>query len=339
MKENQSLEHEKRVHMVYGVMFSIIAVAALVVMVKSYLDANNTVTQTSSIGNATPTLNAYVQTTSAGGAAEDNAAYTGQSATVTLTENTTTDIYIHGAASDTNGCSDITAANATWSIKIYRSNQGAACTADSNDCYSSDETGLSTNNCSGTDNDLDYEFAFTTANSLGLQYYADPTDAGSANAATDWTAQVTVNDGDASQSATDTFEMATTRALSASGQSISYGSVSLGALSSETSITITNTGNASIDVQASATDMSCANSTSIDLDTVDAVGMKTTSLSGESVLTNYTKMRNTANTMDMSIAQRTGAASTGTLYFRFLAPSTGVSGSCNSTVTLTSTAG
>lgn len=332
-------EREKRMHIVYGTMFSVIALAALVAVVKTYLDANNTVAQSASVTNATPSLSVNLS-----GSTAASTSFTNDSATVTLTADDGKDVYVHGTATDTNGCDDIIKANATWTLDVYRTNLAATstCGADKLNCYKdASESTLTTSSCTagGSDTGLDYEFG-----PIHLQFYANATDA-STYSATDWTAYVTVDDantGGSVASSTDTFELASTTALDASGQTLAYGTVALGALATEQSIAAKNTGNRQIDMTVTSNDFSCANATTIDLDTVDALGATTTSRSASTTLTDYGKVRNTtggAITLDRSlIAQTTSASSSGTLYFRFAAPSSGAGGACSATVTLSSVA-
>ncbi|MBI2484447.1 hypothetical protein HYV71_04665 [Candidatus Uhrbacteria bacterium] len=332
-------ERERRMHIVYGAMFSVIALAALVAVVKTYLDANNTVSQTASVTNATPSITVNLSDN----AASTTSNYSDASTTVTLTENSGKSVYVHGTATDTNGCDDITKANATWDLVVYRTNLAATstCSADNANCYKdASESTLTTSGCTagGSDTGLNYEFG-----PISLQFYADATDA-STYSGTNWTAYVTVDDANSSgsvASSTDTFEVASTNALDASGQTLAYGSVALGALSSEQSITVSNTGNRQIDATVSSTDFSCANDTSIDLATVDALGATTTSRAASTTLTDYGKVRNSGSeiTLDTSLAQQSSnTSSTDTLYFRFEAPSSGAGGACTATVTLTSSA-
>ena len=100
------MSKQKNSQIVYAVTFSVIAVVALVglVMVKS--EADDT-TQSGSVANATPTVDS-VTTALATGGADDTS--------LTLTENTTTTVYVHGTATDNNGCAEIDAAN-QWSLK------------------------------------------------------------------------------------------------------------------------------------------------------------------------------------------------------------------------------
>ncbi|MBI4250222.1 hypothetical protein HY622_01390 [Candidatus Uhrbacteria bacterium] len=339
MALQQNTEREKRMHIVYGTMFSVIALAALVAVVKTYLDSSNTVSQDATVTNATPSITVNLSDN----AASTTSNYSDASSTVTLTENSTKNVYVHGTATDTNGCDDVTQANATWDLVVYRTSLAgtSTCSADNTNCYKdASESTLTTSGCTagGSDSGLNYEYG-----PVALQFYTDATDA-STYSGTDWTAYVTVDDantGGSVASSTDTFEVASTNALNASGQTLSYGSVALGALSSEQNISVKNVGNRQIDMQVSSTDFSCANSTTIDLATVDALGATTTSRSASTTLTDYGKVRNSGGeiTLDRSLTKQTGAASSsGSLYFRFAAPSSGAGGACSATVTLTSVA-
>lgn len=332
-------ERERRMHIVYGTMFSVIALAALVAVVKTYLDANNTVSQSASVTNATPSIAVNLSDNTA----STTANYSDASSTVTLTENSVKNVYVHGTATDSNGCDDVTKSSATWDLVVYRTGLAATstCTADRLNCYKdASETTLTTSGCTagGSDAGLNYEYG-----PIALQFYADATDASTYSSDT-WTAYVTVDDantGGSVASSTDTFEMNSQNALDASGQTLSYGSVALGALASEQTVTVKNTGNRQIDMNVSSTDFSCANSTTIDLATVDALGATTTSRAASSTLTDYGKVRNSGSEISLNTSltkQLAAASSSGSLYFRFAAPSSGAGGACTATVTLSSVA-
>ena len=86
---------------------------------------------------------------------------------VNLVEDTTITLYIHGSASDADGCSDINTAS-NWINVIYRTNHASveSCTADNNDCYQTNEAAdLALTSCSGTT--LNYQQTDT------IVYHAD----------------------------------------------------------------------------------------------------------------------------------------------------------------------
>ena len=307
----------------YKVIFLIIAIlaaVALVLLVLFYTQADDT-SQTTVVGNATPTVDSVTTAITTGGADQ---------ATITPTENSTLTLYFHGAATDNNGCDDFDTAG-DWSMKLYRTDQGSSCSADNNDCYAGDTGDLTITGCTGG-GDLSLDYEWTDA----IQYFADATDAGSPNAATNWTAQITaVDTAAASGSGTDTFEMASLIALNVTA-SVNYGTVALGADSAEQTITFTNTGNRAIDADQTADgDMTCTLDGSIPVGNAHIA-----TLTGFTYGTADQALTSGATTVDMSLAQRTSEVTPSTDdWFAILRmPGTGVSGTCSNTVTFTAKA-
>jgi len=251
-------------------------------------------------------------------------------ASVTLTENTTTNIVCTATVTDNNGCEDIENGTAVF----YRTNAtgGASCSDDDNDCYSSETCTEDGGSCTVGGSDLTSTYTCTIA----VQYFADATDAGSANEATDWTCEITPIDGTGSGTAdTDTIEMSTLTALDVTG-TIAYGSLALGAdtSTSNQTVTLTNTGNEDMDPQVSGTNMSCSlGSTEIDVAqqkfglTDVTYGSLTWALSG------------TPTARDFTLPQRTSTAVTDDSYWGLAVPSTGVGGTCSGTNTFTAASG
>ena len=309
----------------YKVIFMIIAaivLVALVLVVFFYTRADDT-GQTTVVGNASPTVDTVTSAITTGGADQ---------ATITPTENTTKTLYFHGAATDNNGCDDFDTA-ADWSMKLYRTDKTSGCSADNNDCYAGSTDDLTISGCTGaSDLNLDYEWEDD------IQYFADATDAGSPNAATNWTVSITAADtASASGSNTDTFEMGSLIALSVTA-SVNYGTVALGADSAEQTITFTDTGNRAIDADQTADgDMSCTGPGSSDI-AVGAAHIAT--LTGFTYGTDDQALTTTATTVDMSLAQRTSEVTPSTDdWFAILRmPATGVGGTCTNTITFTAKA-
>lgn len=337
MKKSSSPDLSRYAHVFYAVVFGVLAVASLGALLL-YQSLTDTSTQSATVGNAVPTVTVYTNSTS------DTSAYTGDSGGaastgIALTENTTTNIYIHGTASDDNGCEQITKDNGTWSAKVYRTNIATAggsttCqTADDNDCYNVTETVLgatanSTCTTGGSDLTVNYEFT------VPLNYFADATDASSTNAATTWTSQVDLTDSaSGSVSGSDVFEIASTAALDV-GATVSFGSLSLGATSgSDATMTVTNTGNTLMDLAISSTAFTCT------IGSI-AVGNSKYSLTSSTAYGSMTALSATPTALtSFDLAARTGAASTKDIYLKMSIPSTGVSGTCNSTITVTAQAG
>ena len=251
---------------------------------------------------------------------------------ISLVENSTKTVYIHGSASDVDGCIEIDAIG-QWTVKAFRENMTDQqnCTADKNNCYSA--TSGSIDNCSGgADTDLDYE------GSMNIQYYADATDAGSSYSSEVWVSFVKVID-DTSKAGytTDTWEMSSLIALNVTS-SINYGTIALGADSAEQTITFTNTGNRDIDADQTATgNMTCTGPGSSGI-AVGAAHISATQ--GFTYGTGDQALTTTATTVNMSLAQRTDDAtpSTDDWYAILRMPATGVGGTCTNTVTFTAKA-
>lgn len=223
-----------------GVVFTLIALVALGAII--YLRSSATTPsaqQQANVENTAPTVDSIVPSDTTG---------TGDislpSAGLTLNEATTKTLYVRGAISDPNGCSDILDAK----VIVYRSSVAGAdaCTANSNDCYvvpSVVGTTPGLVGCTGAgDNDATFEVTFPVAN------YADPTDAGSPYAADTWQVKAVVTDvASLSGSLSNSFEVQSLAAFSISPSVINYGTVALGATSAEQTLTFTNTGNRNVD--------------------------------------------------------------------------------------------
>ena len=166
---------------------------------------------------------------------------------ITLTENTSTTISLTGTATDANGNADISYATAT----IYRSGVGGGCAADENSCYLVASSSCAKSNCSGQSCDF-------TCTVTGIQYFADPTDAG-AFSAQNWLGQITAVDAAGANGASTTsagVELNTLNSINVTS-AINYGTVlpgdDTGAVGQ--TVTSTNTGNAAIDLEISGTDL------------------------------------------------------------------------------------
>lgn len=328
-KATQSMQ---AIHMVYGVLFAAIAIAAIFALVM-YRSLTDTGTQQSSVTNASPSFNnVYTADNS------DTTNYSGDSTTVTLVEDTGDDLYIHGQATDTNGCDDITAASSTWTLKLYTSGTGSSACSSTNsfDCYNfteSNATSFSTANCTAASGNttINYEWR------VPMKYFADYSD----NDSETWVAEVAVSDYNAGASATssavsDTFEVARIAGLNTSSIGLNFGSLALGGTSGTSSITIYNTGNGQIDLTASASDFSCPTGK------IAASQVKFTT----SATTAYASMANalsnggtTDTAFNLAGQSTTSASSTKDTYWAISVPATGAGGSCSTTVTLSAASG
>ena len=182
----------------------------------------------------------------------------------------------------------------------------------------------------GSDLTVDYEFDFA------VQYYADATDASSdPDYSTDtWTAYVAVTDdnsGSDSDSAT-TTEMNTLLAIDVTS-SVDYGTIALGASNGTAkTVTVTNTGNEnSLDATIEqASTWTCTVGTiaqsAVDWNLTDGGAGAGTTVSA------------TPANLSMSI-NKYGGTATDDVYLYLTLPSTGVGGTCTSTLTFTADAG
>lgn len=332
----QEATTKNNIHLIYGILFTVIALVALIALVVVRSGADNA-NQNANISNATPVVNTVITTETSGGADDsDGIAMSVDGATKT--------VYVRGAATDDNGCTQINAANGAWTAKMYNgggSNTGSGTTcstaADNNDCYQVGESVLVLTNCtapSGTTNDttVDYEFTFT------LQHWADATDTGSNYAASTWTSQVNVTDsgGAASTAATDTFEVSSANSLDVA-TSFSYGSMSLAEVtSSAPALTVTNTSNRSIDLDINADgDMACTGTGSANIPVASGRYAVST---GALAFASMTPLSTSASEVEISIARRTSEVSSSAknLFWKLTVPTTGVAGTCTNILTLTS---
>lgn len=173
---------------------------------------------------------------------------------VTLTEGTTKNVVCAGTVTDTNGYTDISHVGAFF----YRTAVGTSSASDDNNLYRL----YGDSQCApsgGSGNSETYTCTFA------VQYYADPTDAGSPYASDNWTCELHPHDSVATGTpAIDTVEMASLQALSVTA-SINYGTVDPNSDTGATNeiVTVTNTGNVEIDPELSGTAMTDGGSGSI----------------------------------------------------------------------------
>jgi len=243
---------------------------------------------------------------------------------VTLTENATKNVVCSATVTDANGYADITSVEA----KLYRTGVGSAASDDPNNHY----TLAGDSQCvpsGGSGNTETYTCTFA------VQFFAEPTDAGSIYASDNWTCLVTPSDsGGAGTAASDTIEVNTLLALNVTS-SINYGNLSLGSTSGSYPkiVTVTNTGNANMDPQvSSAAAMTCTTGT-IPVANQEYADFSFTYGSG------YT-LSGTPTTLNLALPKPTSDTPvTANSYWGISIPSTGISGSCSGSNTFTAVAG
>ncbi|MEZ4156403.1 MAG: hypothetical protein R3B52_00285 [Candidatus Paceibacterota bacterium] len=174
---------------------------------------------------------------------------------ITLTEGTTKNVVCAGTVTDADGYADIDSVKAD----LFRTSVGIGSGLDNNSHYQ--ESGDSECVPSGGSGNSE-----TYTCTIPVYYYADATDAGSPNASDTWTCTLTPSDGDgAGTTSSDTIEMASLLALEITESTIDFGTIDPGndTGGSNSTTTITNTGNVDMDPLLSGTNMtSGANSIS-----------------------------------------------------------------------------
>lgn len=166
---------------------------------------------------------------------------------ISLTPGTTTIVYATSSVTDFNGTGDLAHATAT----VYRSGSGASCTANNNNCYilTTENSKCSFTNCAGN--------TCTLSCRADIYFHADPTDA-STYEGEEWLAYMEVEDANGGYdfASAPGVELITLRALSVDSL-INYGSLepnsNTGAYNAST--TVTNLGNAPLNIDVQATDL------------------------------------------------------------------------------------
>jgi len=251
-----------------------------------------------------------------------NTSINAAAAAVTLTENTTTTVTATSTVTDNDGCSDLS----TVSAKLYRTDIGAGAGDDENNHYTIASCTQDAGSCTGgADTSATYTCSFA------VYYYADPTDAGSANASTNWTAQIAPTDATGVGTAdTDTIEMGTLAALDVTS-SMNFGTLAVNTHTGSTNqtATVTNTGNVNIDINISGANMSCTSGS------IPVSNIKYRNHQGFTYGGGFdTALSTTPTKINMNIPQRTSISTTENVYWGLATP-TGVGGNCSSSLTFT----
>lgn len=240
--------------------------------------------------------------------------------------------YINATTIDLQSSTYVDDAATKGTLKL---NSGAAVTPDdANNIYTATTT-LDAGTCTTGGADL----SATYTASISVQYYADPTDAGSANAATNWIAVVTPVDHTAPGTAAwHTTEMGTTQALSVTA-SITYGALALGANTGITNqpTTVTNTGNVVIDTELKSSDHEAAMAcTAGEI----PVANEKFGLSDVTYGSLTSVLAGSASHVDgaTGITQRTDGVSSDIIYWGLGMPADGVSGTCSGSIVFTAVA-
>jgi hypothetical protein len=244
-------------------------------------------------------------------------AINGTDASITLTENSTTNVVVTATVTDNSGCADITKVT----VKFYKTATGAGAADNANNHYTLTTPAVVQDDCEG--------FVATYTATIPVQYYADPAE---------WTAQATPTDEADGTVATNTITMNMLTAFDLTG-SITFGELALNTDTGTTDkiATVTNTGNVAIGVAVDG----------YGIENGDGLAMKCTH---GSILLEKEKYSKTASTeyasktpltdtaapvADFSVAQRTTTKTTGKIYWGFGLPLNGVGGTCSGTVVFT----
>lgn len=317
----EKAEHGKLHYVIAALLFLAGLVILLIfIQLRSQADSFST---SATVSNATPAIdniyfNIATNTTS-------------NVSSVTLTSDTRTKRYIWGTASDANGCEDIT--NDGDLLGTLTNLAPGSCDQLSEhnpqQCYISyygSETAISCQllpaTCTSGGSDTTVEFECT----INLDHFASFGDA-------TWSAGLTVDDGTASSTpgAVANITFVSTSAANFSASSIAYGTIALGATSTDKTITVDNTGNdTDLDLAITIPTLTCT------------VGTLGASRQGFSTTTNNTFSTKTAGTgsaqtfnLSLNKQTATSTSSTASTYFQISLPSTGAGGSCTGTTTIT----
>jgi hypothetical protein len=254
---------------------------------------------------------------------------------ITLTEGTTTAISLTATVTDNNSCQDLS----TVTASLYRS--GITYTgcdtvgeANNNNCYAVISCSVGGGNtCDGPD-DASASYQCT----VNVQYYADPTDAGTQYPTETWKDTVKATD---NNSATGSTEVSTgVEVNSLVGYdvttSINYGNLAVGAKNDplDKITTVTATGNVGLDEELSGTDMSDGSGHTI------TVGNQKYALAASTSYASGIALTTSPVESELNVQKTTsGTAATKDTYWGLLIPNGTVSGAYSGTNTIVAVKG
>ncbi|MBP9816454.1 MAG: hypothetical protein KBD05_00250 [Candidatus Pacebacteria bacterium] len=243
---------------------------------------------------------------------------------VTLTENTTKNVVCAGTVTDTDGFADITHVGSF----LYRTGVGTSTASDANNLYRlyGDSECIPSG---GSGSSETYTCTFP------VEYYADPTDAGSPDAADTWTCEMHPADNVATGTpATDTTEMASLLALNVTA-SIPFGTVNANSDTNTTNQTtvVTNTGNRDMDPELSGTAMTDGGSGTI------LSSQQKYSLTAFTYSSGGTALSTTPTTLNAALPQQTSSAVTDDVFWGLGVPNGTPAGAYTGTNTFTAVTG
>lgn len=247
--------------------------------------------------------------------------------TVHLTENSTTDVTVTSTIVDNNSCEEITSVL----VAFFRTDTGAGELDNFNSHYT--VNAVSDGDCVAGGSDLTDTYTAT----LQVNFNADPTDAGSVNEATNWTAKVTPSDSETGTPDSDTIEMSTLTALNTTA-SIAYGTIGLGedTGTDDQSVTVTNTGNEGIDVDLDGYGTADGDGLAMTCSVGDIpVGNERYSSTAGVEYSAKTSLTDGATELDLDVKQEVGDPSSENVYWGLGMPTQGVSGTCSGMIVFT----
>lgn len=267
----ETSQNTSKIHMIIGILLLVVGVLVFLVFI-SLRSQGDAADSSATVSNSQPTINTFsISTTS--GSGNFGSSGGGGSIQLDISEATTSMLYAYGTFTDLNGCSTVTStSNVPGVISFLElgptstvANQCFYGKQDYESCYVSAAVGLAyPQSCtfSACDSLSDTTGSFECT--FKMESYADATDIGGtgASSAQVWYAEVRINDNSATSNAatatsTLSFELATLNALNVSN-SLDYGSVAVGATSSEATLRIINTGNNNaLDFAFSGSNLTC----------------------------------------------------------------------------------
>ncbi|MFH1947303.1 MAG: hypothetical protein ABIJ23_04065 [Candidatus Magasanikbacteria bacterium] len=312
---------ENKYHYLVALLMGVVGLLIILIFVSLRTGAENEGgTASTTIINTAPTVDSIVVT----GAQTLNQAAYGSDGLATVT--------VAVQYTDSNSCYDVKTGSGTFLVGIYNDlNAGTTCDAagelDYHDCYEENSyagTFTCANDCVGlgdTVGTITCEFPF--------KHFAEPGT---------WEVYTSLYDGTAetvSTTASNIHTINTLGAIALNSTLVDFGSLSLGGVSTldaaDTITGVRNSGNQDVALKAlTATGMSCSS-----YGIIPIVNLKIATSTSVAYV-NKTVLSDSAVELGYTLSQQTvnGSASTGSLYWGLQIPSTGVAGTCTSSITV-----
>lgn len=253
---------------------------------------------------------------------------------VLLTSNQTTQLNFTAVITDNNGCTEISAVNATF----FRTNITYGDNAtDNNRTHYSMECTVQSGTCTGAG-----DIAATYDCNMNATWYLDPTDSGSYYASTNWTINVTPYDATGiGTHASNIYDVKTLTSFTLQSTSINFGALGLGGNTTNTNqnISIANLGNEPIDISLTG----YGNNSGDNLSMICTLGNVTIGLLEYSnaafTYGSGVDLSNSSTELDFDLDR--GSEGTprpeSVSYYGFAVPSDGVAGSCTGNLVIVAT--